>query len=177
MSAPQVRRETISHPSKSTRVSINAPHRGGRELPNIETWYQGENTDHDAPHFLTLADCVRLRDSGQGRFINHRKGFRRYDRSTADKDQKNYQPSSRRGESLKIDEPTDEHVGIMSRFAMGERYAVVAVRSWATLKQKVSSRKRRKGVSDEARANYGTFDGRTHSARRNTSRDPQPNVE
>ena len=36
-----------------------------------------------------------------------------------------------RGASVKIDEPTDKRIGMVSRFVMGESYAVAAVTAWA----------------------------------------------
>lgn len=36
-----------------------------------------------------------------------------------------------RGASVKIDEPCDKRIGMVSRFVMGESYAVAAVNAWA----------------------------------------------
>jgi hypothetical protein len=170
MSVPLVTRDMSSHPSKKIRVSVRFPAAALAQVKSIPAFYQGENTDFDECHFMLLSECFKLRGQGLGEFINHSKAFRRYDRNPADKDTKNYHPSARRGESLKIDEPMTGPeaitLGIMSRFVKGERYARVAVTSWGTRSQRLKGRKGRiggRGNSPEPLSGSGSphsYDGR-----------------
>lgn len=119
-----------THPDEKTRVSHRSPHKAAAPRKVLGCYYKGQPTAGQPDHYLELSDCMALKKEGKGEFINRGQAFRRYDTNRPN-DQQRYASSSRRGESLKIDEPPPlQGTGIMTRFVEGERYAVAAVNAW-----------------------------------------------
>lgn len=115
---------------------------GGREK-SLPVFLQRQDARLEpAAEFMAMDECKHLRDTGRGEFINRGKAFRRYDRSHQP-DAKKYEPSGRRGASLKIAEPPPhpQHVqlGMMSRYVEEtllpvrerNRAVLTAIASWA----------------------------------------------
>jgi hypothetical protein len=117
--------------SQHQRLKIRASRLAEQAQRTIPTFFYAANSKGKPDQFLSLGECQRLKAEGRGQFINHRKAFRLAVVANTP-DNNSYKSSSRRGESLRIDEPAHgSELGMMSRYVEGDKYAVAAVEAWA----------------------------------------------
>lgn len=131
--------------SRSKRVR---PAENTRAL-SLPTYFTGSDILCEEPdEYLTIEKCKALKKSGLGDFVKRGKAFLRRDKDATQRDRKIYNPSGRRGDSLRIDEaPPMMHAhGIMTRYVDGDKAAIVAVNGWMQLTHCLDKRKHRPEV-------------------------------
>jgi hypothetical protein len=117
--------------SQHQRLKIRASRLGNKAERTLPTFFRTSDSTRNPNQYLGIDECRKLKAEGRGEFINRGKAFRRHDVFESQLPN-NSKPSSRRGESLRIDEPAfGSNLGMMSRFVEGDKYAVAAVESWA----------------------------------------------